>query len=333
MTMDARPDDELASAYLDEEATAAERARVEADPVLLARVAELRAAAAMLATPPLPLPDSVIEDQIAVALAYGPVAASPTPIAEVVPLRRSPSQSASRAAPWFAAAAAVVLAFAGAISFLGGAASSQFQSVGNSIGGGGGVAYTDDGSSVGAEGDELGSDPATAPGVPAVGPELVTTSTAPQPVTSGSTANQAYEAARFQPEGLARNLSQLRLVSGEADLRAAVGSVLDDGGAVRDDSWSAPGVPPIDGPTSTYADLGSPPCSPNVARTMAITTRALLLVVTARGDAPIATVPVEVDGAVTYVVLIGPSPSAKVQVAIAIRADGCAPPSFVSLPD
>ena len=38
------PDDELASAYLDDEVTADERARVEGDPVLQARVARLQAA-------------------------------------------------------------------------------------------------------------------------------------------------------------------------------------------------------------------------------------------------------------------------------------------------
>ena len=50
MADDQQPDDaELASAYLDGEATPDERARVEADPILLAEVERLRAAAAAVA--------------------------------------------------------------------------------------------------------------------------------------------------------------------------------------------------------------------------------------------------------------------------------------------
>src|SRR3954469_11477487 len=55
-------DDELASAYLDGEATDAERARVEHDPALLARVARMRAARDALASAPLDEPDEAAKD-------------------------------------------------------------------------------------------------------------------------------------------------------------------------------------------------------------------------------------------------------------------------------
>lgn len=52
MTEPFRPDDDLVSAVLDGEATPEERARVETDPALRARLEEFRRAAALVATPP-----------------------------------------------------------------------------------------------------------------------------------------------------------------------------------------------------------------------------------------------------------------------------------------
>ncbi|MEY2449352.1 MAG: hypothetical protein QOH79_2828 [Acidimicrobiaceae bacterium] len=59
--------DELASAYLDDDATAEERARVEADPALLARVEEFRAVRDELAAPVIP-PTAQRDAAIAAAL-------------------------------------------------------------------------------------------------------------------------------------------------------------------------------------------------------------------------------------------------------------------------
>ena len=71
---DPTPDDELVSAYLDGEATPAERAVVEGDPRLLARVDELRAVTAAVGAP-VPPDDSARDRLIAQALtAAGPVA-------------------------------------------------------------------------------------------------------------------------------------------------------------------------------------------------------------------------------------------------------------------
>jgi hypothetical protein len=61
--------DELASAYVDGEATPDEVARVDADPTLLARVAELRTVAAAVAEPVDPPPAEVRDAHIAAALA------------------------------------------------------------------------------------------------------------------------------------------------------------------------------------------------------------------------------------------------------------------------
>jgi len=62
------PRDELASAYLDGEATSDERALVEADAPLLARVEELRAVRRTLATPVAARPDAAVDAAIAAAL-------------------------------------------------------------------------------------------------------------------------------------------------------------------------------------------------------------------------------------------------------------------------
>jgi hypothetical protein len=66
---DAEDTDEMVSAHLDGEATPAEVARIEADPALLARSAELRAVAAAVGRPVEPPPADVRDRQIEAALA------------------------------------------------------------------------------------------------------------------------------------------------------------------------------------------------------------------------------------------------------------------------
>jgi hypothetical protein len=108
--------DELASAYLDDAATAGERARVEADPALVARVAELAAARDRVRVPLPPLDPVARDELIANALA-----AFDAPDATA---RRTPASLAARrsrlraTAPWLGAAAAL-LAIALAVSALG----------------------------------------------------------------------------------------------------------------------------------------------------------------------------------------------------------------------
>lgn len=94
-----RPDDELVSAVLDGEATADERARVEADPVLSARLAEFAAVADAVGAPVAPSPGETRDTAIAAAVAE---AGRPDPV--VVPLR--PRRSTGS----FLAVAAAVLA-------------------------------------------------------------------------------------------------------------------------------------------------------------------------------------------------------------------------------
>src|SRR5262245_53015203 len=69
MTEPFRPADELVSAVLDGEATPDERARVEADPVLRARLEELQAASALVASPVEPQDELGRERAIRLALA------------------------------------------------------------------------------------------------------------------------------------------------------------------------------------------------------------------------------------------------------------------------
>jgi hypothetical protein len=100
------PDDELLSAYLDGEVTADERARVEADPALLARVAELRAAAALAARPVAPADAAQIDVAIRVAVAASdvPMTGGGTNVTDLSAHRKKPGVGA-----WLGAAAAILL--------------------------------------------------------------------------------------------------------------------------------------------------------------------------------------------------------------------------------
>jgi len=94
--------DELASAYLDGETTPEETARVEADPLLVERVEELRLISEAAATPVTPPPEAARESAIAAALAAFDVdlTASPTeePTAEpAVSARATDTQGAEPA--------------------------------------------------------------------------------------------------------------------------------------------------------------------------------------------------------------------------------------------
>ncbi|MFN3218109.1 MAG: hypothetical protein ACE367_16560 [Acidimicrobiales bacterium] len=101
--------DELVAAYLDGEATAAERARVQGDPVLLARAEALRAVSRMVAEP-VAAPDAALRDaQIAAALA----ASSTSPVVTAMPTNRSRSDLLR-----FASIAAAVLAILVAVPLL-----------------------------------------------------------------------------------------------------------------------------------------------------------------------------------------------------------------------
>lgn len=99
--------DALLSADLDGETTAAEHDRIEADPVLLTRLAELRQASELAAQAPAPLDPAQIDAAINRATAgFRPVSAVP-------PRRRAAfrrPRSQPKAVPWLVAAAVVLLA-------------------------------------------------------------------------------------------------------------------------------------------------------------------------------------------------------------------------------
>jgi hypothetical protein len=96
--------DELASAYLDGEATAAERARVEADPDLVRRVAELGVVRAALGAPGPSARAETRDRAITAALAASP------PAAKITPLHRGRSSRRPLAILGAAAAAVAVIA-------------------------------------------------------------------------------------------------------------------------------------------------------------------------------------------------------------------------------
>jgi hypothetical protein len=101
--------DELASAYLDGEATPAERAQVEADPQLMARVGELGAVRSALAAP-VEAPDAATRERaLAAATAAGvPPAATVTRIDRGRPRRRGLAVLGAAAAVIVAILVAVV---------------------------------------------------------------------------------------------------------------------------------------------------------------------------------------------------------------------------------
>lgn len=115
----ADPATALASAYLDAEASDAEVARVESDPALLARVAELEALRDRLAVPT--PPRDLVDDHVAAALAaYSTPIATPdtgTPADELTARRARQGRRWYERIPLGAVAAAVVvIALVGAIS-------------------------------------------------------------------------------------------------------------------------------------------------------------------------------------------------------------------------
>ena len=81
-------EDELASAYLDGEATPAEIAKVEASDALLARVEEFRALRDAVAEPVTPLPEDLQDDLIGAALGVAEAEEAARLEAKVVPLQR-----------------------------------------------------------------------------------------------------------------------------------------------------------------------------------------------------------------------------------------------------
>ena len=106
MTEPFRPDDDLVSAVLDGEATRAERARVEGDPALQARLAEFAAVREAVGAPVRPPTEMRRDAAIAAALDAAPASAA-TSEAEVVPL--PPRRDRREAGRFLAVAAAVLL--------------------------------------------------------------------------------------------------------------------------------------------------------------------------------------------------------------------------------
>ena len=108
MTDPFRPDDDLVAAVLDGEATPEERARVEADPVLAARLAEFEAVRDLVATPVQPA--SSADREKAVAAAKVAIRHQ----ADVVPFAAVRRQETTR----FLTAAAIVLVVLFGVGFL-----------------------------------------------------------------------------------------------------------------------------------------------------------------------------------------------------------------------
>jgi hypothetical protein len=107
--------DELASAYLDGEATPDEVARVESDPELLARVASLRAVGEAVGEPIAPPPEAA-DAAVARALAIGDEVFGPASVVDLGGQRRRRDQR--RTGLWVASAAAVIMLLAVGIPLL-----------------------------------------------------------------------------------------------------------------------------------------------------------------------------------------------------------------------
>jgi hypothetical protein len=107
--------DELASAYLDGEATPDEVARVDSDPELLARVAALRAVGEAVGEPTVP-PPGAADAAVARALATGDEVFGPASVVDLGRERRQREQR--RTGLWVASAAAVIMLLAVGIPLL-----------------------------------------------------------------------------------------------------------------------------------------------------------------------------------------------------------------------
>ena len=130
-------DDELISSYLDGEATLDEVARIEADPVLLARVQEFEDAAELLSTPVPPLPQSDVDRLISNALSESATSSRVTDL------------SAARASRMFnpqrlGTIAAAFLLLAGAVGALFALNNSDSDEVATTSAGDSTAAYDDD---------------------------------------------------------------------------------------------------------------------------------------------------------------------------------------------
>jgi len=100
-----RPDDELVNAVLDGEATPDERARVEGDPTLRARLEELRAVSDLVGSPP-PSPDDAQRERA--------IAAAKAAVGQQAEVRTLPDRRRQEVPRFLATAAAVLVLLLGA---------------------------------------------------------------------------------------------------------------------------------------------------------------------------------------------------------------------------
>jgi hypothetical protein len=132
MTDPRRADDDLVSAVLDGEATAEERARVDADPVLAERLAEFESVAHHVRGPVEPVDDAVREQAIARALAAagGSAASAEADVIGIDRARNGRRFEVSRRMLAVAAAGIAVLALAGGLLTLGDGDGAQDRAAG-----------------------------------------------------------------------------------------------------------------------------------------------------------------------------------------------------------
>jgi hypothetical protein len=148
------PDDELVSAVLDGEAGDDERARVEGDPVLRARLEELRSVRRAVAAAP-PPPDPVARERALAAALQGWTEAADVPTAKPVPVPAPPAPiplvGRRRSRAWIGAAAVAAVA----LGLVGGLVATRSDRSGSdSTDTGAAIAEAD----TGAEPDEAASD-------------------------------------------------------------------------------------------------------------------------------------------------------------------------------
>jgi hypothetical protein len=316
MTMDVDgmdPLDELASAYLDDEVTPTERARVEGDPMLLQRVEALRAARHVLASdlplPPPGLEDAQLERAIALADARGMLRAQPARSSNVVSFPR-------RAAPYAGAVAAVAATLLLLAGFFGQEASSQFMSVGGSISGAGGVAMPvpddrDDAAVESGDGVDAALDPSAAGDEQGVLSPEVSPTTAPTEAT-------AYAARNTVGVDAGVPVRELPPVADVGDLRASL----------SDTPLSEQGPSPTGSPsTSTSVPSQADEAAGGTCAAAWTPGRAsaaqLLAALEAKGLVQVAAFTTVVAGNDTLVLVYGAGTTSPPLVSVVVPADGC----------
>lgn len=304
--MDPRDIDELASAQLDGEATAEERARLTADPAGEQRLAEFAAARDLVRGAIADVPADVVDAQIAAALDAAEVADAATGSISsdgvVVPMRRRRTLRWASGAAIAAGAAAATLVFGGV---LGSEQQSVFMEVGDAITDGGG----------GDSSAEVATAPQVADDADGLGPSAV--EAGPTIGAYADSANARANVSGFAYDDL-RILKPIAPVRDDEELRVALMRLLDDDSRLL---LAASEAPPASVTSTTMARV--PQCPGDEVAAAQLATTALLRELAGDDLLIAASVQTVLDGDAVTVLLLSTAPDAPIVTMLVLPDNGC----------